>query len=424
MIDTMRSKLTLFTLWAVLAVPVSCQVEALEGPQPETPSVKTFYAVIGEEAGTRVYADDALRVLWDADDRVSIFDRYTLNEEYRFTGETGANAGWFEQVPYDAFVTGNPLDLVYSVYPFRKSTAIDNDGLLSVELPAEQVYRKDSFGRESNTMVSVTEDSRLQFRNACGYLVLKLYGELLGVSSITLRGNGDEPLAGKASVAMGPDGVPSVKMAEGAQSAVTLVCKEPVTLGATPEEAVAFWFAIPPTTFKQGFSVEVKGSKGESIVRKTEKAVEVPRNLRVSMAPVSLVDTAPWGFFTVDGSKRCSLATVTGGDSEGEEKWTFLEGDEVRVRVSSWRCRCDAPDHIGYHVTRVEWDIPGFGSMQIPLERISGDDYVSGNKSVSGAHLNAYRISEDGKYLEFDLSVTLYRETQGDIRIFYAGPVY
>ena len=181
----MRSRLSLFPLMAVLAGVVSCQKAPVADPQPEIPALKTFYATIGEEA-TKVFADDALRVLWDADDRVSIFDRYTLNEEYRFTGETGANAGWFEQVPYEAFVTGNDLDLVYSVYPYRKSNAIDNDGVLSVEYPAEQTFRKDSFGLGANTMVSVTEDNRLQFRNGCGYLVLKLYGHLFGVSSITL----------------------------------------------------------------------------------------------------------------------------------------------------------------------------------------------------------------------------------------------
>ena len=170
----MRTRLSILPLMAVLAGVVSCQKAPVADPQPEIPDLKTFYATIEEDA-SKVFADDELRVLWDADDRVSIFDHYTFNEEYRFTGETGANAGWFEQIPYGTFVTGNDLDLVYSVYPYRKSTAIDNDGILTVEYPAEQVFRKGSFGLGANTMVSVTDDNRLQFRNCCGYLVLKLY---------------------------------------------------------------------------------------------------------------------------------------------------------------------------------------------------------------------------------------------------------
>ena len=288
----MRCRLSLFPLMAVLAGVVSCQKASVADPQLEIPALKTFYATIGEET-TKVFADDGLRVLWDADDRVSIFDRYTLNEEYRFTGETGANAGWFEQIPHEGFVAGNNLDLVYSVYPYRKSNAIDHEGVLSVEYPAEQVFRKDTFGPGANTMVSVAEDNRLQLRNGCGYLVLKLYGPLSGVSSITLRGNAGEPLAGKARIAMEPKGVPSVKMAEDAQSEVTLVCKDPVVLGDSPEEAIAFWFALPPTDFDKGFTIEVKGSKGEVVKRATSKSIKVSRNLRVSMAPLSVEDTAP-----------------------------------------------------------------------------------------------------------------------------------
>ena len=418
----MRKSHPFLLLGAVLAGLASCQKAPVD--TPETPGLKTFYATIGEDAGTKVFADEELRVLWDADDRVSIFDHYTLNEEYRFTGETGANAGWFEQVPHGAFAVGNDLDLVYSVYPYRKENAISNDGVLSVEYPAEQVWRKESFGPGANTMVSVTKDNRLQFRNGCGYLVLKLYGHLFGVSSITLRGNNGEPLAGKAFISMEQGGVPSVKMAEGAKTEVRLVCNENVVLGAEPEDATAFWFAIPPTTFEKGFTVEVRGTKGEIVKRSVNKAVKVPRNLRVSMAPITMHETSAWGYVTISGKKVCSLTSVVGGDSsDGIEKWDFMEGDEVRVHMTSWRCRCQTLDHIGYHVSLLDFNIPDATNLYVPLERTEGDYYLSGNKAVSQAHLNCYQFSQENKYLEFDMTVTLYQETDGDIRVFYAGPI-
>lgn len=46
------------------------------------------------------------------------------------------------------------------------------------------------------------------------------------------------------------------------------------------------------------------------------------------------------------------------------------------------------------------------------------DNYLSGNKSVSGVRLNHYKLSDDGRHLEIDLSIILYRETKGDIRPF------
>ena len=65
---------------------------------------------------------------------------------------------------------------------------------------------------------------------------------------------------------------------------------------------------------------------------------------------------------------------------------------------------------------------PMRSTMRIPLEeRTEGDNYLSGNKSVSGVRLNHYKLSDDGRHLEIDLSITLYRETKGDIRVLYKG---
>ena len=62
--------------------------------------------------------------------------------------------------------------------------------------------------------------------------------------------------------------------------------------------------------------------------------------------------------------------------------------------------------------------------MEIPLEGRKGDRYLSGNKSVSEVVLNKYEVSKDGKLLKFDLTITLYRETKGDIRVqYFKGPI-
>ena len=131
----------------------------------------------------------------------------------------------------------------------------------------------------------------------------------------------------------------------------------------------------------------------------------------------------PLGYITVDLKDYCTLTSVSGKDSEGNQEWVFQDGEETRVKVSSWRCREEEHGHIGYYVTEVELELPDVVSIKFPLERTDGDNYISGHKGVSGAHLNSYRISDDGKSLEFDLSITLYRETDGDIRVVYSGPV-
>lgn len=128
------------------------------------------------------------------------------------------------------------------------------------------------------------------------------------------------------------------------------------------------------------------------------------------------------GCVIVDNEYFCALTSAIGGESEGNQKWAFYDEGKVRVNVSGYRCRCKDTGHIPFHLSVIDIDLPGIATMQIPLEeRTEGENYLSGNKSVSGVRLNHYKLSDDGSYLEIDLSITLYRETKGDIRVLYKG---
>ena len=248
------------------------------------------------ETGTKVYADEDLMLLWHADDRVSIFDKYTFNQEYRFTGETGDNAGSFEKVPNGGFIVGNEIPGVYAVYPYQSSTSLSNQGVLTVVLPSEQTYAVRSFGRGSNTMVSSTDDNDLLFKNLGGFLVLKLYGEG-SVSSITLKGNGGELLSGKVGVTAPVGGNPTLAFlpGEGFQE-VTLTCPEPVALSASADDYTEFWFVLPPVVFQDGFSVNVTGPAGDNVLQSTAKTIFIERNQISRMAPFQVIlsgDTVP-----------------------------------------------------------------------------------------------------------------------------------
>ena len=128
------------------------------------------------------------------------------------------------------------------------------------------------------------------------------------------------------------------------------------------------------------------------------------------------------GCVTVDKEQFCALTSVIGGETEGNHKWAFYDDGKVRVNISGYKCRCDDAGHIPFTLNFIDIDLPGIATMRIPLEeRTEGDNYLSGNKSVSGVRLNHYKLSDDGRHLEIDLSITLYRETKGDIRVLYKG---
>ncbi len=274
---------------AAVLLAVSCSVkEVPESAAPIEQYDRVYAAVEGvSESESKTYVDDQLRVLWHADDRISVFSKYTFNQEYQFTGQTGDNAGTFNKVESDVFVTGNSLPSIWAVYPYRESTKISNDAVLSVEFPATQSYAPDTFGRGAGIMVSATDDNKLLFKNAVGVLLLKLYGSGVSVNSVTLRGNKGEKLAGKATVTMEAGGLPSVSLGDGAEDELTLCCTDAVQIGASSETCTEFWLAMPPVDFTEGFTMTVEYNGG-SFDKSTSNAVNIVRNRISSMAPIEI----------------------------------------------------------------------------------------------------------------------------------------
>ncbi len=284
-----------FTFVALLFLIASCtseidQVNNISGGKPSD-SKTVFFASTENTSfpNTKVYADEQLRVLWNADDRISVFNKNTYNYQYVFTGDDGDTAGGFEEVPVSGLISGNSIDNIYAVYPYSKNTKMDNDGVLTMMLPAEQKYKEHSFGIGANTMVAVTDDNFLAFKNVGGYLSFRLYGDNVKVKSVMIKGNNGEKIAGKAFITMPLGGTPSIAMDETATDAISIICEQAVTLGATEDEYTDFWFVIPPVTFEQGFTIKVIDELGGTFEKSTSKSFTVSRNMLDWMNPIEVI---------------------------------------------------------------------------------------------------------------------------------------
>ena len=281
---------------------------------------EVFYATL-EQSGvadaTKVYADENLKVLWNAGDHITIFNKYTYGYEYAFQGVTGDTAGAFTKEDDDAeFVTGNPLDKIYSVYPYRTENKINNSGDLSITWPSSQTYKAESFGIGANVMVSVTDNNQLRFRNVGGYLELKLYGDYVSVSSITLRGNNGEKLSGRATITCATDAEPSLSFQSSASESLRLECPAPISIGNSAESATSFWLVIPPTDFTQGFNITVRISNGLVFYKSTDNAYSIERNTLHRMAAIEVIpsDIVPFA----DANFKAYCVTNFDTDSDGE----------------------------------------------------------------------------------------------------------
>ena len=283
----------IFLSFALIALFFSCTRQELEDdPILSVSDYPVFYASFesSDEPATRTYADPLHRIRWHEGDRVSIFNGNTTNLEYMFEGETGDSTGVFRIVGEGnrSSVRTRSTSYKYAVYPYDEACALSEDGTLTVTFPAEQSYADNSFGPWDNTMISISEDDTLFFRNAGGYLILKLYGDTTQVTSITLKGNKDEPICGKGYVTVSPDGIPSTRMSEEGSPKLTLLCEEPVPLNASAQKYKEFWFVVPPVTFTEGFTIVIEDSEGRRMTKSTDREVTVKRNERFRMTPLNV----------------------------------------------------------------------------------------------------------------------------------------
>ena len=242
----------------------------------------------GFDALSRTYVEDNTYLRWHEDDRLTAFYGNTLNRQYKFKGQTGDNSGSFSHVPSGDLETGNAFDRIYAVYPYDETATITDEGIISLTLPAVQQYTENSFGKGANTMIAVTEnleDTFLAFKNACGYLKLKLYAPEGGVvKSIEVKGNNNEKIAGAATATIAFGEAPVVTMADDATTSITLDCGDGISLGTTAETATEFWVVIPEVTFTEGITITVTDSFDATFTQSTDKEVIIERNAILPMA--------------------------------------------------------------------------------------------------------------------------------------------
>ena len=262
-----------------------------ENSAPIIPVPSDLQAGFAED--TRTYVENNKYLRWHEDDRLTAFYGNTLNRQYKFNGKTGDNSGTFSLVASGELGAGNAFDYIYAVYPYNKTTTITDEGEISLTLPAVQSYAENSFGKGANTMIAVTEnleDTFLAFRNACGYLKLKLYNANgATIKSVEIKGNNNEKIAGAATATIAFDDEPKLTMADSATTFVTIDCGEGITLGTTTENITTFWFVLPPTRFEKGFTITITNINGEVYNKTTSNTVCIGRNLLQPMQAVEVV---------------------------------------------------------------------------------------------------------------------------------------
>lgn len=259
-----------------------------ENPLECVKESESYYACVEVfDAGTKTAIGEERSIIWSEGDRIAVFEGSDVGKGFRIISP-GSSSGEFSQVEgLQTKGTGGALSGTAAVYPFDENltAATGADGSCTINglvLPSEQRYREGSFDEAAFPMTAFNQESgrSLSFRNVCGLLKLSLTGDF-SVSQITVEGNSGELLSGKATVTVGPDGIPSVTMSGNASGSVILNCDPAVPMNG--ETATDFYVCIPPTDFRNGFTITVADTEGNLYRKKTTKRNNAERSAILAM---------------------------------------------------------------------------------------------------------------------------------------------
>ena len=277
-------------------------------------------------AMTRTTLGEDYAVTWDADDALSAFLGNGANLKYGYEGEAGATSGDF------AYASGAPTarsySMNYAVYPYDKNVRMEQAGHVTLDFPAVQQYVKGSFDPKAAIMAAASDGFQMAFQNACGFIELRLYGSAT-IRSITITGLDGEKIAGPADLWVYDDDVPELEISGDGSATLTLECKTPVTLGTTADTPTTFWIAVPPTYFREGFTITVKDWQGGTFQATADPDAEVRRNTLLSTDPLEVTLEYLNGFEYVEMAPGLKVATKNVGAETPEDIGDYFAWGET-----------------------------------------------------------------------------------------------
>lgn len=278
-----------------------------------------------EDCETRIQLNEAQKTVWTKNDLVSVFYKSNANQKWEYQGETGERVAELHRV--DAGTATHELSRIIVIYPYNDNYYINSTTCdIHAMLPTVQTHLTDSYGLDSNIMVSSSNFNQFTLKNVCGWIKIQLTGNGEQIKSIKLRGNNEEQVAGliyintsDASSILAKDNGDITENGDenGTGSAggnlffddtifteVTLNCLTDTGGVELDESATSFYISLPPQSFDNGLTIEITDSTGNTMTKSTDKAITIERNL---IQPMSVFE-----FISREVTDNENTCTVTG----------------------------------------------------------------------------------------------------------------
>lgn len=223
-------------------------------PEPEKPAPEAggsipivFSGSFGDAVTSRTTISGTA-VSWSKDDRIMVLWDGGFN--YATAAEAGASANFSTEV--------NEADKYWAVYPASLDASLTS-GALSLTIPSRQYGEFDKTNIAVASALSGSTD--LVFHNLCALGSFTLSRS--DIASVVFRGLGGEILAGKATLNIGNNGIPTVASTASPSDSILIVSSAGGSLAAG-----TYYFAAIPGALDSGVSFTLTTASGGTILGK------------------------------------------------------------------------------------------------------------------------------------------------------------
>ena len=234
---------------ALLCGAVSCLSLSPEEP---TGAQNTISATLEDGPLSRTSLQSSGKVFWSKNDKITVFpDDQAMPCTYYLQSGEGTSTGTFSGYG----VGGRYI----AYYPASGEVSRKGENEIGVFFPEEQQYAQGSFADGAAPMAAAGTGSKLTFRNLSSVLKLSVTGRHT-VTKVVFRANDKSvKVSGEASVNVSDPSKPELKISENGIDSLYINVG---SLLLSESKATDFYLAVPPLTYKGGFTVRIYTTSG------------------------------------------------------------------------------------------------------------------------------------------------------------------
>lgn len=253
-----------YYILAALALTLSCTRTEEKG---NTRQVR-FEATYADALESKTVLRDNGAIYWAPEDAINLFSSDGASTILNVQGlEEPSAMAIFAGEMEDFNITADTQ--FWAVYPYEEINHME-DGLITVNLPGDQEAIAGTYSPNLFISLARSNNFSLQFYNLCGGI--KFCVSTPGITSVSFRGNGQEQLAGMATVDFDDDGKPFVR--DLMESMGELYMSIPLDRGF--EVGKWYYFVTFPTTLENGYTFSLYNQAGlvHEVVRRTPVTIK------------------------------------------------------------------------------------------------------------------------------------------------------